>query len=61
MQEELKIKLEEHLASLKPQIVHYGKQDNQNEAITPKKAMFVGADFSDPNSQKNPNFDPQIF
>jgi len=28
---------------------------------SPKKGLFVGADFTDPKSGNNPNFDPQVF
>ena len=55
--------MEEHLNSLKPQIVQQGKTDKIADVDTnnPKRGLFVGADFNDPTNATNPNFDPQVF
>jgi hypothetical protein len=37
-----------------PKVVHYGRD---NEGSERKPALFVGADFSDPKSITDPNFD----
>ena len=46
-------------------VVAQGKQDEpgvlNDLGESPKKGLFVGADFNDPKSSNNPYFDPQIF
>jgi len=37
-----------------PKVIHYNKD---NESLERKPALFVGADFSDPKSITDPNFD----
>lgn len=53
------------MMELKPMVVAQGKQDEpgvlNDLGGSPKKGLFVGADFNDPKSSNNPNFDPQAF
>lgn len=53
------------MMELKPMVVAQGKQDEpgvlNDLGNSPKKGLFVGADFNDPKSSNNPNFDPQVF
>ena len=65
MQEEARILLEKQILELKPMVVAQGKQDEpgifNDLGESPKKGLFVGADFNDPKSSNNPYFDPQAF
>ncbi len=53
------------MMDLKPMVVAQGKQDEpgilNDLGESPKKGLFVGADFNDPKSSNNPYFDPQVF
>jgi chromosome segregation ATPase len=42
-------------------VVLNGRIDQEGDFKRPKKALFVGADYSDPRSLNDPNFDHRVY